>query len=136
MTPDQPRFLGTGWRFPIRPDASGGLGYVSGDDNVEQSLAILLQTALSERVMRPDFGTQAPKLVFAPGSEQFLGLLQTTVRDAIVNWEPRVEVQSVDAEADPVDPAHVTVSIAYTIRQTNTRKNLVFPYYLGVMERP
>jgi hypothetical protein len=122
--------------FPIRPNTAGGLGYVSGDGNVEQSLAILLQTALGERVMRSDFGTDAPRLVFAPGSEQFLHLLETTVRDAIVNWEPRVDVLSVAAEADPVDPARITVSIAYAIRQTNTRKNLVFPYYLGVVERP
>jgi phage baseplate assembly protein W len=136
VTPNAPPFLGTGWTFPIRPNASGGLGYVRGDDNVEQSLAILLQTALGERVMRPDFGTEAPRLVFAPGSEQFLHLLETTVKDAIVNWEPRVDVQGVDAEADPVEPARITVSIAYTIRQTNTRKNLVFPYYLGVVERP
>lgn len=136
MTTNQPRFLGTGWRFPIRPDPSGGLGYVEGDANVEQSLGILLQCALGERVMRPDFGTEAPRLVFAPGSRQFLSLLETTVREAIVNWEPRVEVQRIAAEADPVEPARVTVSIAYTVRQTNTRKNLVFPFYLGTVERP
>jgi hypothetical protein len=136
MTISPPPFLGTGWRFPIRPDASGGLGYVDGDDNVEQSLGILLQCALGERLMRPDFGTEAPRLVFAPGSRQFLGLLETSVRDAIINWEPRVDVDSIDAEADPVEPARVTVLIAYTVRQTNTRKNLVFPYYLGTVERP
>jgi len=136
MSANKPRFLGTGWRFPIRPDASGGLGYVDGDANVEQSLGILLQCALGERVMRPDFGTEAPRLVFAPGSEQFLSLLETTVREAIVNWEPRVDVQSIAAEADPVEPAQVTVAIAYTVRQTNTRKNLVFPFYLGTVERP
>jgi phage baseplate assembly protein W len=136
VKPSAPPFLGAGWVFPIRPNAAGGLGYVGGDDNVEQSLAILLQTALGERVMRPDFGADAPRLVFAPGSEQFLHLLETTVRDAIVNWEARVDVLSVVAEADPVDPARITVSIAYAIRQTNTRKNLVFPYYLGVVERP
>jgi phage baseplate assembly protein W len=135
-SPAEPPFLGTGWTFPIRPDASGSLAYVSGDANVEQSLAILLQTALGERVMRPDFGTEAPRLVFAPGSRQFLGLLERTVQDAIINWEPRIDVQGIDAEADPVDPSQVTVSIAYTIRRTNTRKNLVFPYYLGTVERP
>jgi uncharacterized protein len=131
-----PPFLGTGWRFPIRPDPSGRLAYVSGDDNVEQCLRVLLQTSLGERVMRPDFGTEAPRLVFAPGSRQFLSLLETTVKDAIVNWEPRVDVQSIDAEADAIEPASIVVSIAYTVRHTNTRKNLVFPYYLGTVERP
>ncbi|HTO81463.1 MAG TPA: GPW/gp25 family protein [Methylomirabilota bacterium] len=131
-----PAFLGVGWGFPIKPDPSGKLAYVDGDANVEQSLEILLQTSLGERVMRPDFGTQAPRLVFAPGSQQFLSLLEQTVRDAIVNWEPRVDVDQVLAEADPADPAHVTVSLDYTIRQTNTRKNLVYPFYLGVIEPP
>ncbi len=131
-----PRFLGVGWSFPIKPDASGRLAYVEGDANVEQSLLILLQTVLGERVMRPDFGCEAPRLVFAPGSQQFLSLLEQTVRDAIVNWEPRVDVQEVLAEADPVDPAHVTVSLDYTVRQTNTRKNLVYPFYLGTVEPP
>jgi phage baseplate assembly protein W len=131
-----PLFLGTGWTFPINPDPTGSLTYVSADANIEQSLRIALQTSLGERVMRPDFGCEAPRLVFAPGSQQFLSLLETSVHDAIVNWEPRVDVQDVLAEADPTDPAYVTVSIDYTIRQTNTRKNLVYPFYLGVIENP
>ncbi len=131
-----PRFVGTGWPFPILPDASGCLAYVEGNANVEQSLRVLLQTALGERVMRPDFGCEAPRLVFAPGSQQFMSLLETSIREAIRDWEPRVDVQDVVAEGDPVDPAHVTVSLAYTVRQTNTRMNLVFPYYLGTVDQP
>jgi len=129
-------FLGKGWTFPIKPDAAGRLAYVEGEANVEQSLSVLLQTVLGERLMRPDFGCEAPRLVFAPGSTQFLSLLQTTVREAVRDWEPRIELKDVSAEADPADEARVTVSISYTIRQTNTRKNLVFPFYLGVMETP
>src|SRR5215469_3050148 len=130
----QAPFLGTGWQFPILPDARGGLGYVSGDANVEQSLQILLLTELGERVMRADFGTQLPRLVFAPGSSQYLRLLETAVEDAVTNWEPRVDVDQVVAEADPVDPYKVVVSLSYTVRQTNTSTNLVFPYYLGMMQ--
>jgi phage baseplate assembly protein W len=130
----QPPFLGTGWKFPILPDASGCLGWVCGDANVEQSLHILLMTQLGERVMRSDFGTDAPRLVFAPGSVQFLQLLETTVQEAVTNWEPRVDLTSVDAEADATDPYKVTVSISYTVRQTNTSNNIVFPYYLGTLQ--
>jgi uncharacterized protein len=129
----QSLFLGKGWRFPILPDASGALGYVSGDKNVEQSLHILLMTRLGERVMRSDFGTEAPRLVFAPGSTQYLRLLEKSVQDAVVNWEPRVDLTTVTAEADPVNPFQVTVSISYTVRQTNTSNNVVFPYYLGTI---
>ena len=85
-------FLGNGWTFPILPDASGKLAYVAGDDNVEQSLALLLMTQLNERVMRPTFGCAAPSYIFAPGSVQFLNLLQETVSDALTLWEPRVDV--------------------------------------------
>jgi phage baseplate assembly protein W len=127
----QPSFLGVGWKFPILPDASGCLGYVAGDANVEQSLHILLMTALGERVMRAGFGTQAPRLVFAPGSQQYLRLLEKTIQDAVVNWEPRVDLTAVSAEADRNNPFKVAVSISYTVRQTNTSANMVFPYYVG-----
>ena len=130
----QAPFLGTGWQFPILPDARGGLAYVSGDTNVTQSLQILLLTQLGERVMRSDFGTELPRLVFAPGSTQYLRLLETAVQDAVTNWEPRVDVNQVVAEADSADPFKVVVSISYTVRQTNTSTNLVFPYYLGMTQ--
>jgi hypothetical protein len=129
-------FIGTGWRFPILPDATGSLGYTSGDANVEQSLHILLLTQLGERVMRSDFGTQAPKLVFAPGSVQYLRLLENTIKDAVRDWEPRVDLDSVLAEADPANPFKITVSISYTVRQTNNSFNLVFPYYVGTVQTP
>jgi|SRR5579859_57796 len=129
-----PAFLGKGWRFPILPDKAGCLGYVDGDTNVEQSVQILLMTALGERVMRSDFGTQTPRLVFSPGSLQYLKLIENTIADAIKNWEPRIDLVSALAEADPADESKITVSVIYTVRQTNTRTNLVFPFYVGTTQ--
>jgi uncharacterized protein len=129
-------FLGTGWVFPIRPDRGGRLGYVSGEANIEQSLLILLQTVQGERVMRPKFGTRARELVFAPGSVQNLRLLETTVREAIRDFEPRVDLVSVVAELDPDDSTRAIVDVTYRVRRTNSRANLVFPYYLGTLEAP
>src|SRR5215471_16211857 len=117
----EPGFLGRGWQFPILPDSTGSLGYVEGDANVEQSLHILLVTQLGERVMRSDFGTQAPRMVFAPGSTQYLRLLEKTIQDAVRDWEPRVDLDEVLAEADPQNEFFVTVSVSYTVRQTNTK---------------
>jgi phage baseplate assembly protein W len=128
------KLIGNGWRFPIRPDESGSLGYVSGDENIEQSLKILLMTGLGERVMRSDFGTAAPRLVFAPGSEQYLRLLETTVREAVRDWEPRIKLESVRAETIPENETQVMVNIAYQVRRTNTRHNLVYPFYVGTTE--
>lgn len=128
------QFLGRGWRFPILPDSTGRLGYSEGEENVEQSLRVLLLTALGERVMRFDFGTRAPQLVFAPGGERYLRLLESTIRDAVRDWEPRVELLDVSVEADFEEPERVQVSVSYVIRATNTRLNLVFPFYLETME--
>jgi phage baseplate assembly protein W len=125
-------FLGTGWRFPILPDASGRLSYAEGEDSIAQCLVVLLQTAVGDRVMRPDFGTQAPELVFAPGSEQNLRALEQTIRVAVRDFEPRVDLEEVQAEADPTAEFRVNVSIIYRIRRSNTKANLVFPFYLGV----
>jgi phage baseplate assembly protein W len=129
-------FVGRGWRFPIQPDATGGLGYCEGDLNVQQSLKILLLTALGERVMRGQFGCRAPQLVFAPGSVQFLRLLEVTVRESVRDWEPRVDLDNVSADTDLNDATRVTVSIDYRVRRTNTKGNLVFPFYLGTTENP
>jgi len=128
-------FLGTGWRFPLRPDESGSLAYSSGEENVEQSLRILLLTRLGERVMRPAYGSEAPRLVFAAGSQQNLRLLEGSIRDAVRDFEPRVELEAVRAETVPEDDARVTVSIDYLVRRTNSRFNLVFPFYLDRVEQ-
>jgi len=122
--------IGNGWRFPIEPDPSGGLGYAGGEQNVEQSLRILLQTDRGQRVMRPDFGCTASRLVFAPGSDHFLRELERAVREAVRDWEPRVEVDDVRAELSPRDETIALVTLDYRMRASNTRGNLVFPFYL------
>jgi phage baseplate assembly protein W len=91
-------------------------------------------TALGERVMRPTFGCDAVRLVFAPGSVQYLRLLETSVREAVRDWEPRVQLEDVAAETIPGDETRVNVSINYRVRGSNTRNNLVFPFYLGQVE--
>jgi uncharacterized protein len=126
-------FLGTGWAFPVLPDSSGRLSYVAGQASIQDCLLVLLQTAAGERVMRPDFGTTAPTLVFAPGSPANLRMLESSITDAIQAYEPRVEVDSVVAEPTPGEENKVVVSITYLIRQTNTKANLVFPFYLDTV---
>jgi phage baseplate assembly protein W len=125
-------FLGTGWRFPILPDEAGRLSYAVGETSIEHCLRALLLTATGERVMRPDFGTTVAESVFAPGSVQNLRSLERSVADAVRKFEPRVELSGVLAETDPADESRVTISVEYRIRRTNTKANLVFPFYLGL----
>jgi phage baseplate assembly protein W len=124
-------FLGRGFAFPILPDAGGALRLLDGDANVAQSLRLLLATAVGERVMRPRFGTDAPGLVFAPGSPANLRLLETRIREAVRDWEPRVVLDDVVAAADPLEPERVTVEVSWTVRRSNTRASTVFPFYLA-----
>ena len=123
-------FIGKGWKFPIVPDSTGALAWSVEDENVEHSLQVLLMTRVGERVMRRDFGSRLGELVFRPGSEQNLREIEREVRAAIARWEPRVDVLDVRAEADADDATHVTVSLSYRVRRTNTRDSLVFPFYL------
>lgn len=123
-------FVGRGWRFPILPDENGRLGYSEGDENVEHSLKVLLLTCLGERAMRFDFGCKAPDFVFAPGGERHLRLLESAIQEAVRNWESRIELLDVRAESEVNSPEYVNISVAYRVRATNTRSNLVFPYYL------
>jgi phage baseplate assembly protein W len=124
-------FRGSGLAFPLRPDAGGILRYVEGDAEVGQSLRLLLMTAAGERVMRSRFGTQAPRLVFAPGSETNKNLLEASIREAVRDYEPRVELDGVEVTEDPLEPERVDIEVTYTVRRTNTRDSIVFPYYLS-----
>jgi phage baseplate assembly protein W len=124
-------FRGSGWRFPVVPSAGGGLGYSTGDENITQSLVILLQTVVGERVMRADFGTSVPDMLFDPDSDQNLQRLEIAVSDAVRQWEPRVDVESVAATRVADADTAVEVSVTYRILASNTKQNLVFPYYLA-----
>ena len=97
-------------------------------------MRVLLLTAVGERVMRFDFGCRAPQLVFAPGGQRYLRLLETTIREAVRDWEPRIDLIDVQVEADVEEPERVEVTVSYRVRATNTRANLVFPYYLDTLE--
>jgi phage baseplate assembly protein W len=123
-------FRGSGWRFPILPQAGRGLGYVSLDDNVAQSVELLLRTAAGERLMRPEFGTTVPGMVFEADSEQHLFQLEQALLDALRRWEPRVEVEQAQAVPDPAQDGVVRVTVSYRVLRTNTVRNLVFPFYL------
>lgn len=129
-------FIGKGFRFPIMPGPTGALSWSEADENVEQSLRLLLMTRIGERVMRAGFGSRLGEMVFRPGSAQNLRSIEREVSDAILKFEPRVEVLEVRAEADELDATRITVALSYRVRRTNTRESLVFPFYVVRGEKP
>jgi uncharacterized protein len=130
-----PDFLGRGWAFPVAvDDDTGAIALTGADDSIHQSIWSILSTAPGERVMRPDFGCALQDLVFAVNDDATAAEVTAAVREALAVWEPRVDV--IDVVATPgagtaPDAAEVLlVQIDYEVRATNSRFNLVYPFYL------
>lgn len=124
-------FLGVGWRFPLRVGPHGGFSYSAGEQNIAESIWVILGTARGERQMRPRFGCGIHDYVFAPTDETTRGDIAQQVRDALTEFEPRVDVMDVSVEWNPIAESTLVVRIAYRIRSTNTFHNLVYPFFVG-----
>lgn len=124
-------FLGTGWQFPVTTDRKGDVELSTGVDDIEESIRIVLGTAKGERVMRPEFGCGIHEYVFGSTNATTLNLVEAAVEDALVEWEPRIEVSNVDASADRIAEGLLSISIDYRVRSSNTEHNLVYPFYLA-----
>ncbi len=122
-------FIGAGWAFPIRTDATGSIAVVTHDREVEESIRLIVGTAPGERPMRPEYGCAIHDYVFATIDPDTAGRISGEVRSALVRWEPRIEVQGVDVTIDPKDQTVVYIDIRYSIGDTNDPRNLVFPFY-------
>lgn len=122
-------FLGKGWSFSFAVK-DGKLIPAEGERLIEESIRIILGTAKGERVMRPDFGCGLNELVFAPNDSATATLVGFYVREALLKWEPRIEVLNITVTPDPGDAARMIIDIHYKVKTTNTVKNLVYPFYL------
>ena len=123
-------FLGVGWTSPVQLDAKGQIKVSRYEDSVRQSIWMILSTAKGERVMRPDFGCDIHEKVFAPNNSGTVGQIVSDVRDALIEWEPRIDVLDVDAIPDRAQPNVILIQVNYQIRTTNNSFNLVYPFYL------
>ncbi len=123
-------FLGRGWAFPIRVDATGGIALVSREREIEEAIRLILGTSPGERPMRPEFGCRIHEYVFAPADSATATALGNEVRASLKRWEPRIDVEDVSVSIAPADPTLLYIDIRYSIRTTNDRRNLVFPFYV------
>jgi phage baseplate assembly protein W len=122
-------FLGVGWAYPVCV-AGGQTAIAVFEDDIRQAIRIILGTNPGERVMRPDFGAGMNALVFEPMSVATIESVKVRVRNALVDWEPRIDVEAVNASMDSAEPNKLLVDVTYRVRATNTRTNLVYPFYL------
>jgi phage baseplate assembly protein W len=126
---DRLDFVGRGWVFPVGLDLRGRVGLTTGFESIERSIRLILQTARGERVMRPQFGSDLHRLVFAENNATTAGLADFYVRQALARWEPRIDVENVLVSWSEADRGAMVLNILYRIKATNDRRNLVFPYY-------
>ncbi|MFI1195291.1 GPW/gp25 family protein [Micromonospora sp. NPDC020750] len=124
------QFIGAGWAFPLRTDATGGIALVDREREIVEAIRLILGTAPGERPMRPEFGCGVHDYVFAPADENTAGRIAFEVRRALDRWEPRIDVHDVVIGFDAEDAGVLYIDVRYSIRGTNDPRNLVFPFYV------
>ena len=122
-------FLGTGWSFPPEFSKRGAVVMVSAEEDIRQSLRILLATTPGERVMQPSFGCGIKSHVYDNINESTVTILKDLIRRAILFFEPRVRLESVLADSSNAMNGRLDFTIVYTIISINTRHNIVYPFY-------
>lgn len=106
--------------------AAGRIALVADDNAIRQAIILLLTTIPGERVMRPDYGCPLHRLMFSPNDATTAGLAIHYVRQALLRYEPRIEILSLDARADDIDEARLVVSLEYRVKATSRQAMLEF----------
>jgi len=123
-------FLGTGWAFPPRFGRDGRTALVEGEQDIRESLAILLATRPGERIMHPLYGCDLHALVFEHVTTTVVTEIRHAVLRAIDRCEPRIDVERVDVLPGPDEHGVLPIEIAYRVRATNAVDNFVYPFYV------
>ncbi|MFV0267273.1 MAG: GPW/gp25 family protein [Draconibacterium sp.] len=126
----QHSFLGTGWSFPPEfQKENKAVKMLQDEEDINSSLHILLTTRLGERIMVPDYGCNLDELLFKPLNLTVKTYVIDLIKRAILYHEPRIDVNKI--AIDPVNEleGQLLINIDYTIRTTNSRRNMVFPFY-------
>jgi len=134
---DRKDFLGRGWAMPVELDPRTGMvASVAYEDDIRQSILIILETAPGERVMRPDFGCGIHELVFTSVDTTAIQLIRSAVEGALRRYEARIDVLSVSVDDSGITEGELLIEIEYRVRRTNQTGNLVFPFYFREGGRP
>jgi phage baseplate assembly protein W len=130
MADDGADFRGVGWSFPVQTDDQGQISLARQDEAIRQSIRLIIETAKGERLMHPTFGCGIHDLVFAPNDPLTAARASFEVREALIDWEPRIEVLNVQAQLATAEENTLLLDVQYRVRSTNNVFNLVYPFYL------
>ena len=123
-------FLGRGWSFPPAFDpVSGQVIDVADEQNIQESLEVLLGTRPGQRLADADYGCDLSNYLFEEVDQVFVRGMKEIVTEAVLFGEPRVRPNDVTVEE--TEPGKVLITIHYTIRASNSRHNLVYPFYVN-----
>ena len=123
-------FLGRGWSFPPTFEMSlQGVVMAEKNDDIQQSLQVLLTTAVGERLMEPKYGCNMDELVFESLDTATITLIKDKVHTSILYFEPRIDAQKIELNTDNLLEGVILIEIEYIVRATNSRFNFVYPYY-------
>ena len=123
-------FLGRGWKFPIELDVRGAIKLSEYEQKIRESIMIILGTAKGERVMRPEFGCEIHNFAFEIINASTLTLIKSSVREALILWEPRIEVLNIETNTEKLQQGQLLINVYYRVRTTNNEFNLVYPFNL------
>lgn len=121
--------LGQGLAFPIQTTMQGGLQLSATERNIEDCIHIILSTSVGERIYRPTFGSRLSELVFAPMNTSTLLRIRLYVEEALKLWEPRIVVDAVTTQPDPLR-GRVDIEIRYHPKDSHDSRSMVYPFYL------
>ena len=127
---DDRSFLGKGWRFPVAINLTGGISSSSLEENVRESIFIILGTAPGERVQRKEFGCRIHDLMFEPNNVVTAARAEYFCEEALYKYEPRIAKCEVKAEPNVDEPNRLDINISYRITSQTNVRNLVYPFYL------
>lgn len=130
-------FLGKGWGFPPSFSQNGrDVMMVSDQEDIQQSLIILLNTARGERIMREDFGCDLQGFMFEEISQSLVGSITQLITDAVLYYEPRIKLNNVNVDESEHNLGVVLITLDYTVKNTNSRFNMVYPFYINEASYP
>jgi len=125
-------FLGTGWNFPPTFTRGGAdVEMASGTEDIHQSLQILLSTQLGERIMQDTFGCDLNVVLFEEMDQGLVNTLTNLISDAILYHEPRISLDNLDISESDNQQGLLLIRLEYTVRSTNSRFNMVYPFYIN-----
>lgn len=128
---DERGFLGRGLKFPLQVDPkTGKIAMSEYEEDIRESVGIILRTGQGERVMRPEFGANTLDYVFAPAPGSMANTIAYQLKEVLLEQEPRIRDVEIQTQGADRQTGSLVISVSYTVRSTNNRYNHVYPFYV------